>query len=245
MTWAGAEQVDRLIMVGTPNFGAMDALRNLVNGFSPSFLLPHFHATLLATMPSLYQLLPRSRHGLFLNEAGDVIDLDLFDPEVWEQNRWGLMADGGDEFLDWLAPGLDAEERLAKAKTYQAWCLSRAAQFHAALDARTEKPCRSRLYLFASGTEDTVAGCVLRERDGRLAADFDALAAQRPGDGTVPRFSALADERAGTMSKLWLDSPVQWTNVTFLADDHIGLTTNPYFSDNTLFLLLETMPPKR
>jgi hypothetical protein len=243
ITWEGAEQIDRLIMVGTPNFGAMDALQNLVYGFNPSFLLPHFHPALLATMPSLFQLLPRSRHRLFVDEQGATIDFDLFDPAVWERNRWGLLDETGDGFLAWLSPGVEPEQRRAEAKAYQAWCLQRAERFHRALDARPATPCRTRLYLFASGTEDTLTRCRLRQRGGRLQPDFTGADLLGPGDGTVPRYSAVADERGTAVSRTWLDSPVPWSNVTFLADDHIGLTTNPYFSDNTLFLLLETPPP--
>jgi len=72
---------------------------------------------------------------------------------------------------------------------------------------------------------------------------FDDPSLYGPGDATVPRDSSVADERFGDPSRMWLDTPIAWTNVTFLADDHIGLTSNPYFSNNTLFILLETEPP--
>ena len=63
VTWAGAEQIDRLVCVGTPSLGSMDALQNLVSGFSPGgVLLPTFDRALLGTMTSIYQLLPRG-HG--------------------------------------------------------------------------------------------------------------------------------------------------------------------------------------
>jgi hypothetical protein len=38
---------------------------------------------------------------------------------------------------------------------------------------------------------------------------------------------------------------VPWSNVTFLADDHIGLTKNPHFTDNMLFILLEKKPMRQ
>lgn len=40
-----------------------------------------------------------------------------------------------------------------------------------------------------------------------------------------------------------LDSSLAWDAVTFLPDDHIGLTQNPVFTDNLLFYLLEQPPP--
>lgn len=60
-----------------------------------------------------------------------------------------------------------------------------------------------------------------------------------PGDGTVTRSSALMDERAGGIWTPYLKSPVNWSNVMFLFTDHLGLTKDPAFSDNVLYLLLE------
>ena len=243
VTWAGAQDIDRLIMVGTPNFGAMDALRNLVEGFSPAFILPHFHQTLIGTMASIYQLLPRSRHKLVLDDAGREMGMDLFDVEVWERNGWGLLDPDGQRYRDWMLHDVAPQDRHGVTKAYLQWCLERAEQFHAALDQRPATSCRSRVFLFASDTEDTITRVRMRDRGGRLTPSFDGASLYGPGDVTVPRYSAVADERAGRMKPMWLDSPVPWTNVTFLADDHVGLTSNPHFSNNTLFVLLETSPP--
>jgi len=60
-----------------------------------------------------------------------------------------------------------------------------------------------------------------------------------PGDGTVTRSSALMDERIGGEWKPYLVSPVKWTNVMFFFSDHIGITKDPAFTDNILYLLLE------
>ena len=60
-----------------------------------------------------------------------------------------------------------------------------------------------------------------------------------PGDGTVLRTSALMDERVGRDRATRLESPIDWHRVTFLFKDHLGLTADPTFSDNLLFLLLE------
>ena len=192
----------------------------------------------------MYQLLPRDRHRLFVDADGGV-DLDLFDPEVWERNSWGLMDPGGEPYLAWLLPDVPEEQRRALALDYTAWCLRRAEQLHAALDQKPENESRSQIYLFASDSQDTLLRGSLIEDDGRLLPTFDEAALQGHGDGTVARYSAVADERFGGPWNTWLDSPIPWTNVTFLADDHIGLTRNPHFVNNLLFLLLETRPPVR
>ena len=60
-----------------------------------------------------------------------------------------------------------------------------------------------------------------------------------PGDGTVLRSSALMDERVGRSWKPQLVSPIHWTQVFFLFQDHLGLTQDPALTDNMPYLLLE------
>ena len=81
--------------------------------------------------------------------------------------------------------------------------------------------------------------------EGKLVPTFDRPESLLPGDITVPRYSTVADERTGGALQPWLVSPMPWTSITFLADDHVGLTRNPFFVDNMLFILLETPPPSR
>jgi hypothetical protein len=47
------------------------------------------------------------------------------------------------------------------------------------------------------------------------------------------------DERVERNRATRLESPIAWDHVTFLFQDHLGLTSDPTFSDNLLFLLLE------
>ncbi len=241
VTWGGCEDIDKLIILGTPSLGSIDALRNLIEGFQPAFLLPHFHQAILGTMPALYQLLPRRRHRVVLGPDHEPVDVDLFDPDLWDTNQWGLLDESSDRFLVWLLPELkERDARRAKAKRYVAWCLRRARQFHAALDKKPETACPRNVYLFAGDAERTLTKTLLKKRGGRLVPTFpndDAL--HSPGDGTVPRYSTLGDERAGGPYQRGVRTNIPWRNVTFLSDDHLGLTTNPTFSDNMLYILLE------
>jgi hypothetical protein len=244
VTWAGTREVDRLLQVGTPNFGAIDALKELCEGFRAAFFLPRFSPAILGSMPSIYQLLPRTRHGVLLDTKGNVADVDLFDPALWRDNGWGLADPAADRHLRWLLPEVDdAAERRRLALDYQAWCLRRAKQFHEALDSAPPSLPRTRLHLFAADAEPTLARAVLVRQEGKLVPVFDRPQCLLPGDITVPRYSTVADERTGGTARPWLVSPLPWTSITFLADDHVGLTRNPQFVDNTLFLLLETPPP--
>ncbi len=243
VTWAGSKQIGRLLLVGTPNLGAMDSLQQLTRGFDPGPFLPHYHSAVLGTMPSIYQLLPRTQNQVIRDSKGEPTDVDLFDVEVWDQNGWGMLNPDSDKYLTWLWPELtDPESRRARARSTVGSSLSRAKAFHRSLDQRAE-PGPVQMRLFASGIQSTIAATKLERRDGKLVPTFSDDSLFEWGDGTVPRFSAVADLGHGLPSKdVWLDSPVEWESVTFLPDDHVGLTSNPLFTDNMLYFLLREAP---
>lgn len=124
------------ILMGTPNGGSALGADQLLNGWHPAPFLREFSPALLATMPSLYELLPRSDEAKVL-------------------------------------PGVVHEER------------------------------------------------------------------SRPGDGTVTRDSALRSKADVSGASLY-SSSVDWPHPTFIAADHLGLTSDSTFIDNVLHLLLET-----
>ncbi len=234
-TWEGARFVERAILVGTPNAGSMEALSTLVKGqrFSP------FHAkyqpALMGTMPSIYQLLPRSRHGAIIDAAESQPIDDLLSPELWEQMGWGLAAPGQDAVLRLLLPGASsARERRRIALDHQRKCLHRARHVQGALDAPGERTESVDLCLFAGAGVPTPATAAVNRANGSLK-----VTAHGPGDGTVLRSSALLDERVGKGWTLRLDSPVDWSYVNFLYVDHLKLTKVQAFTDNVLYLLLD------
>jgi pimeloyl-ACP methyl ester carboxylesterase len=55
LTWAGAEYVDHLVIIGTPNAGAMTSLEDLIHGASIESIFPRYSAAVLSTMPSMYE----------------------------------------------------------------------------------------------------------------------------------------------------------------------------------------------
>jgi hypothetical protein len=57
------------------------------------------------------------------------------------------------------------------------------------------------------------------------------------GDGKVTRSSALYDERAGEEWVPFFRSPIAWESIIQLRAAHMGITTDPVFKDNVLFLL--------
>jgi len=233
VTWAGAEHVENLVLIGTPNSGSVEALNNLVKGFRPARLLSHYPAAVLGTMPSLYELLPRGRHGALLDKEGR--PTDIFDVNLWRENQWGLADPAADGMLQYLLPGVqDLDSRYRIALDHLQKSLLRARQFAEALDLPASPPAGLRMLLVAGDSEKTEKTAQIHKAEKLRIVAFG------PGDGTVLRSSALGDERTSDHLADRLVSPIYWNQVLFLFSDHLELTQNPAFTDNLLYFLLES-----
>ena len=236
VTWAGAQHVERLVMVAPPNAGSLQAVEYLTQGVQFSRFFSKYEPALLGTMPSIYQLLPRTRHRPVVT-GPQKTSIDLFDPKTWVQARWGFFNPTQSELLAQLLPDEpDPQRRLHIAYDHLTKCLARAEQFHAAIDQKTTPPEGTSIHLIASDAHPTLFQYAV---DGRGVLTPTARVA---GDGIVTRHSALMDERLTDRTN-WaprLQSPVKWDSVTFLFTDHLGMTKDPAFTDNVLYLLLES-----
>lgn len=236
LTWEGAAYVERAILVATPSGGSVRALLELVRGRKTGPLLPFYPAALLGTFPSIYQLVPRARHGFAVWDGDAARPLeDVLDPALWERLGWGLASPEQADVLATLLPELhDPETRRRAALALQRRILSRARAFALALDRPAPTPEGLELFLVAGDAHPTPSRVSVDSRDGSLR-----VIAEAPGDGTVLRSSALLDERAGGAWQPRLSSPIDFHSVLLLPDDHLGLTQNRVFRDNVLFWLLE------
>jgi len=233
LTWEGARYIDHLVMIGPPNAGSVETILTLVDGLQPGFLFPKYSSTLLGTMLSVYQLLPRGRNQALLNADGQPVS-DIFDPEVWKSYQWGLADPARAEVLAQLLPEVnDLQERQRIALDHQQKLLARAKQFTEALDVAATPPAPVRLVLVAGDAVDTMQSLQI-SGDGSLE-----VTQVGPGDGTVLRSSALMDERGMRSLGTRLISPIEWSYVLFLFSDHLGITEDPAFIDNLLYYLLE------
>jgi len=233
LTWEGARNIEHLVMIGTPNAGALDALQHLTEGIKPATLFPTYPAAIVGTMPSAYQLLPRARHQPLLDNEGQPVT-DLYDPALWQKNQWGLADPAQRDVLEALLPAVNTpDERRRIALEHQAKALQRASSFAAAMDRPARPPKTLRLFLVAGDADPT-------NKTARIGADGKLeVVMQGAGDGTVLRSSALMDERLPITVGQRLKGPIFWDQVLFLFSDHLGLTRDPAFTDNILYFLLE------
>jgi pimeloyl-ACP methyl ester carboxylesterase len=87
-TQAAAKRVERVIMLGTPHFGAATAVENLLKGNSMMALAAKLNSKnvpqrLLLNLPSVYQLLP-APPDLFPAHRPYPANWDLYDAHAWE-----------------------------------------------------------------------------------------------------------------------------------------------------------------
>ncbi|NIP39790.1 MAG: hypothetical protein GWO07_16175 [Candidatus Dadabacteria bacterium] len=233
ITWDGAELVDNVIIVATPNAGSLNALDQLVKGRKIGPFPPTYTSTIIASMPSVYQLLPRSRHLRVLDEDGNPVD--ILDPGTWEKYNWGLVNEQRTDELKKLFPKNIEEAQIKETvRDHMIKSLGRAKLFHMSLDIKASQPEGLKLYLIAADAVDTPSVITLESETGKLILKESA-----PGDGTVLRASALMYERAGGNWSPRLVSPIKRSNVIFIFNDHLGMTKDPAFTDNMLYILLE------
>ena len=232
ITWAGAADIERAILIAPPNAGTLESIQQLVGGrnYGP---FARYSPSLLGTFPSGYQMLPRGRHEMVIFD-GEPIE-DLFDPELWKRLQWGLASPDAEETISWLLPEVsDPAVRRRIALDHQRKSLDRARQFTAALDRPAEKPDGLEIYLMAGDAIPTPRRAVV----GGSIATMRVIATA-PGDGRVLRSSALLDERLDGTWTPSVRSPIEWRTAMFLPKGHLELTKDLVFTDNLLFWLLE------
>ena len=234
LNWAGAENIDRLLLIGTPNNGSAKSLALNHEGFSFSFIFGGFPSGMVGSLPSIYQLLPSGPEAIVFDSETDE-PLNHYDVETWDERGWGMLNPEQDHVLQQLLPDVkSAQERRAFAKSHVAHCLNRAYSFHQALNFPADPPEGTSIHLFAGDAIPTVATLSSNLATGTLETRTES-----PGDRTVTRKSALADRRTNASFHPALQTPIKFKSVHFLFDDHFGLTRDAVFTDNALFLLLE------
>ncbi len=232
VTYAGAADIGRIVVIGTPHRGTMSAFRILNNGISRT-LSPRD----IFTMPSVYQLLPDDPGGHFIDMEGQPVAVNLYDAATWVRNHWAIWSPHveGD-----VPPGPQAEAFLQAV-------LDRARAFHEALDRPAPgAPPAVPIHLFGSDCVPTLDRVVLDVtsegvqplfNDGtapfRNARELERLMLS-PGDGTV-----TAESLTGLSAA---PPPSRTTSTFFFCATHGLLPANRGFQDNLFYVLLGDAP---
>lgn len=232
ITWAGSQYVDRVIILGTPNAGYLDTLLEMENGMD----MPPFPPAMVSTWLTIYQMMPApsTKSVVYKHDHNKVVD--IYDFKTWIKMKWGLANPKQTEVFKILLPDVkDPVERRLIAFDHLKKCLERAKRFKRAMGEPAIPPDDVKLYLVLGNAVKTTCWAEVDEKTGKLEIPEKGYG---PGDGKVPASSAMYDERQG--AKTWVPffyGPIAWNSIIQLRAAHMGITTDPAFKDNILFLL--------
>ena len=250
-TMAGARHVGKVVMVGTPNRGCLEALKILHLGLKKVFR--PIRPEVVFTMPSVYQMLPPPQEIRFANAAGEPIPLDLYDAATWEHEGLSFFSAAAQERIREASRktpgGSDMASLNATHRAFLARMLSSARRFQQALDAPAAGEESISYHAFGADCNPTLKAAMIVEKDGRHDIHFDEDALGEglraklaklfygPGDGTVLMRSLLAipDNPEGSSAR---DDAMEFETAFFVCAEHGVLPNNPIFQNNLLYLLL-------
>jgi pimeloyl-ACP methyl ester carboxylesterase len=252
MTWAGAPNVGRMILIGTPLRGTMSAFRTLNTGFSRTM-----SPAVVFTMPSMYQLLPSDGRVHIIDPQGDPVDIDLYDADDWVRNRWSVFhphAGAARRLVPAAARRGPSGRASAEAlmRRFLQRVLDRARDFHAALaaDAPGESPIP--IHLFGSDCVPTLDRAVLKPTSSGPVILFDdektperalrRLARQTlvPGDGTVTTGSLLGIDVGEHGAADWSPGSRTFASTSFFCESHGSLPREDRFHNNLFYVLFHS-----
>jgi pimeloyl-ACP methyl ester carboxylesterase len=251
---AGAAKVSTAVLLGTPNLGSVSSLQSMLLGHRVG--LRRIEPEVLATMPSVYELLPHPLTDWSVDPGGKDLDLDLYDVATWKRLRWSVF---DPTVLDrvrarFKSPS-EASAYIAALQAYFARNLERARRFIWSITFE-EPSSPVKFVVFGGDCVLTPARIVIEPEAGRSLArlfpedvrhrlprvDYRRLMLE-PGDGAVTKPSLLARESLNPIAPRndALFFPLAYA--FFLCESHERLTGNINFQDNLLNVLLAREHP--
>ena len=246
----GAEKVGTAVLLGTPNLGSVSSLQSMLLGHKVG--LRRIEPEVLATMPSIYELLPHPLTDWSVDPSGKDLDLDLYDVSTWKRMQWSVFDPTVIGRLRARFNGSSqANAYIAALQAYFARNLERARRF--IWSVTFEEPSSPvKFVVFGGDCVLTPARIVIEPEAGRSQArlfpedvrdkvtgvDYGRLMLE-PGDGEVTKPSLLARQALNPVAPRndALFFPLAYA--FFLCENHERLTGNINFQDNLLNVLLD------
>ncbi len=245
----GEDRIRRVILLGTPNLGSVKTMKAFIAGINLG--AGKINPEILATMPSLYQLMPHPLNNWIVTTQGKSLERDLFDINLWRQFEWNIFdpevrARVKAQFTD----AKEAEEHLQVLENYFEKTIERARRFVWSLTIPLPEK-HPTLIVFGGDCTLTPARIAVEEVDGvsfvRLNAgeivnpdeniDYEELLME-PGDGAVTKASLLGRNVLDPSIPRHKYSFFPLDHGIMLCEKHNSLTGNISFQDNLLNALL-------
>lgn len=246
VTGAGVARLRRVVLLGTPNQGAVSAVHKFLNGYRVA--LSKLPVEGVATMPAMFQLFPHPLVEWITNIDGRPLDRDLFNIELWRRFQWSIFDPRVQRRMH-QEPGVWPEQEV-----FERWFerrLERARRFVWSLMVPTGDIDPIQPLIFGGNCVPTPRRLVVEEVDGKSVArllpeqilkpepgvDYDDLMFE-PGDGSVTKSSLLARQELHPSIPRHEYSNVDLDHAFFVCERHESLTGNINLIDNLLHYLL-------
>lgn len=208
-TFAGADRVANLIMLGTPNEGSTMSLLAMLEGTRVG--MRRVPPLVLFTMPSCYELLPSPDASVFVDREGKTVRVDIYDPATWRDLGWsiydpGLREQFREECKRLLGPASEDafRSRYSEWERFLAVALQRGQRFQHALTMDKGVQLSTKYWLLGGDCKSTLDRGVFYEsadrkrmalkssdRPSKMSKSTFRLLTRTPGDGRVVRSSLL------------------------------------------------------
>lgn len=249
VNYHGEQRIRRIVLLGTPNLGSVEALKAFIVGRQIG--LRTIAPETLITFPSFYQLFTHPLNDWLLDIEGQPLDVDPFDLSTWKRFEWSIF---DPEMRQAIIERHDDPEkgrnRLELLQKYFHKHIERGRRFMWSLTVSMDRT-PWRLVVFGGDCELTPARMVVEKRGDshrlhlapediespRRGVDYERLMLE-PGDGTITKASLLAKESLDpTVPRhKWSFFPLDYP--LFLCENHGQLTGNRSFQNNLLNFLL-------
>ncbi len=256
-TWAGAKNINKIFLLGTPNEGSVSALNSLINGLgllsANRINLPFIQDLSkydVFTIPAAYQLLPHAGTIRAFDENLKPLKIDIYNPLTWEKYGWTAYSDPNftKEF---------SETEQKQAKDYFRLVLNRAKRLHEALDTNIGAKNPVSLYLLGSDCKPTLDAVVIYRdaKKNRWETLFRPESFRRgngtkvtneqmeklfysPGDSVVTQRSFLGANSVKTKRRgIVPQSAFSAKDISFVCEVHNKLTGNAKIQSDLLDVL--------
>ncbi len=258
--FAGADKIRTAVLLGTPNLGSVSALHSLLAGHQVGWQAIPTEA--LATMPSVYELLPHPVTNWIVDVKGRPLERDLFFVGTWISYEWSVFDPAVEKRVQaHFTTATDGQQQVSLLHDYFAKRIERARRFVWSLTYNAAQNAPVRLVVFGGDCTLTPARVVVEQEPGstpdghalvRLlpnaikapepGIDYSRLMLE-PGDGEVTKPSLLARQSLDPTVSRSDDVFFPLAYAFFLCVDHEHLTGNINFQDNLLNVLLEREQP--
>jgi pimeloyl-ACP methyl ester carboxylesterase len=259
--FAGANKIRTAVLLGTPNLGSVNGLHSLLVGHRVGWqAIP---AEVLATMPSVYELLPHPVTNWIVDIKGQPLERDLFFVGTWISYRWSVFNPAVENRVKArFSNQAEGQRQVTLLQDYFSKRIERARRFVWSLTYNASQNAPVRLVVFGGDCTLTPAR-VVEEREPASTAEGWRVVARllpndihvpepgvdysrlmlEPGDGEVTKPSLLARQSLDPTVSRSDDVFFPLAYAFFLCVDHERLTGNINFQDNLLNVLLERQQP--